>query len=80
MKKGTVSKIFRVFFKIIRIPLVLFISFAVMFMLVIMKPEADRQVPKQSGLLVEVMPVQAEQVNLYVEAYGTVRPREALSQ
>jgi RND family efflux transporter MFP subunit len=72
MKKGTVFKIFRVL-------IVLIVSFAIMVMLVVMKPEAERQVPKQNGLLVEVMPVQAEQVNLYVEAYGTVRPCEALS-
>lgn len=72
MKKG-------VLFKSIRVGIVLLVSFLIMVMLVILRPEAERQVPKQTGLLVEVKPVQAEPVNLYVEAYGTVRPREALS-
>jgi RND family efflux transporter MFP subunit len=71
MKKGA-------FFKTVRVIIVLFVSFVIMVMLVRLKPEAERQVPKQTGLLVEVKPVQAEPVNLYVEAYGTVRPREAL--
>lgn len=72
MKKGA-------FFKTIRVVVVLFVSLVIMVMLVRLKPEAERQVPKQTGLLVEVKPVKAEPVNLYVEAYGTVRPREALS-
>jgi RND family efflux transporter MFP subunit len=72
MKKG-------VFFKTVRVIVVLFVSLVIMVMLVRLKPEAERQVPKQTGLLVEVKPIQAEPVNLYVEAYGTVRPREALS-
>ena len=72
MEKGTVFKIFRVF-------IVLLVSFGIMVMLVVMRPEADRQVPEKKGLLVEAMPVRAESVNLFVEAYGTVRPREALS-
>jgi RND family efflux transporter MFP subunit len=72
MKKGA-------FFKTVRVIVVLFVSLVIMVMLVRLKPEAERQVPKQTGLLVEVKPIQAEPVNLYVEAYGTVRPREALS-
>ena len=72
MKKGAL-------FKTIRVIVVLFASLVIMVLLVRLKPEAERQVPQQTGLLVEAMPVQAEQVILYVEAYGTVRPREALS-
>ncbi len=72
MKKGA-------FFRTIRVIVVLFLSLVIMVLLVRLKPEAERQIPLKTGLLVEVMPVQAEQVNLYVEAYGTVRPREALS-
>ena len=72
MKKG-------VLFKSIRVGIVLLVSFVIMVMLVILRPEAERQVPKKTGLLVEVKPVRAEPVRLYVEAYGTVRPREALS-
>ena len=72
MKKGVI-------FKTVRVIVVLFVSLVIMVMLVRLKPEAERQVPKQTGLLVEAKPVKAEPVNLYVEAYGTVRPREALS-
>ena len=72
MKKGVI-------FKTVRVIVVLFVSLVIMVMLVRLKPEAERQVPRQTGLLVEAKPVKAEPVNLYVEAYGTVRPREALS-
>jgi multidrug efflux pump subunit AcrA (membrane-fusion protein) len=72
MKKGA-------FFKTSRVIVVLFVALVISVLLVRLKPEAERQVPPQTGLLVEVMPVDAEAVNLYVEAYGTVRPREALS-
>ncbi len=72
MKKGA-------FFKTVRVIAVLIVALVISVMLVRLKPEAERQVPKETGLLVEVMPVRAEEVNLYVEGYGTVRPREALS-
>ena len=72
MKKGVI-------FKTSRVIVVLFVALVISVLLVRLKPEAERQVPPQTGLLVEVMPVNAEAVNLYVEAYGTVRPREALS-
>ena len=72
MKKGAV-------FKIIRVVFVLIVSLVFAVLLVTLKPEADRQVPVDTGRLVEAMPVKAQKVNLYVEAYGTVRPREELS-
>ena len=71
MKKGP-------FFKIIRVVIVLCMSLVISILLVRLKPEAERQLPVDKGRLVEVMPVKAQQVSLYVEAYGTVRPRESL--
>jgi RND family efflux transporter MFP subunit len=71
MKKGA-------FFKTIRVVVVLCVSLVISILLVRLKPEAERQLPVDAGRLVEVMPVKAQQVNLYVEAYGTVRPRESL--
>lgn len=71
MKKGA-------FFKTIRVIVVLFVSLVISILLVRLKPEAERQLPVDAGRLVEVMPVKAQQVDLYVEAYGTVRPRESL--
>ena len=71
MKKGA-------FFKTIRVVVVLCVSLMISIMLVRLKPEAERQLPVDTGRLVEVMPVKAQEVSLYVEAYGTVRPRESL--
>jgi RND family efflux transporter MFP subunit len=72
MKKGAL-------FKAIRVIVVLVVAVVISGLLVDLAPEADRQVPVDTGRLVEVMPVQAQEVNLYVEAFGTVRPREELS-
>jgi RND family efflux transporter MFP subunit len=71
MKKGA-------FFKIIRVVVVVCVALVISILLVRLKPEAERQLPVDTGRLVEVMPVKAQQVSLYVEAYGTVRPRESL--
>lgn len=72
MKKGA-------FFRAIRVVVVLFVSLVISILLVRLKPEAERQLPVETGRLVEVMPAKAEKINLYIEAYGTVRPRESLS-
>lgn len=72
MKKGA-------FFKTIRVLAVLCVSLVISILLVRLKPEAERQLSVDTGRLVEVMPVKAQKVNIYVEAYGTVRPRESLS-
>jgi RND family efflux transporter MFP subunit len=72
MKKGA-------FFKIIRVVVVVCVALVISILLVRLKPEAERQLPVDTGRLVEVMPVKAQQVSLYVDAYGTVRPRESLN-
>lgn len=71
MKKGGL-------FKTIRVLLVLTVSIAIAVTLIIMRPKAERQVPPQKGRLVEVFPARAENVQLLVESFGTVAPRESL--
>jgi len=71
MKKGAVFKTIRVF-------AVLLAAIIIAMVLVIMRPEAERRTPVETGLLVEVFAARAEKVQMYIEAYGTVEPREAL--
>ena len=71
MKKGGLFKTIRVF-------VVLFIALVIAVVLVIMRPKAERQVPVDKGLLVEVLPAKAEDVNMVVESFGTIAPRESL--
>ena len=71
MKKGALFKTIRVF-------VVLFMALVIAVVLVIMRPRAERQVPVEKGRLVEVFPAQAEDVEMVVESFGTVAPREAL--
>jgi RND family efflux transporter MFP subunit len=47
--------------------------------LVMVRPKAKRQVPVEKGRLVEVFPARAEDVQMVVEAFGTVEPRESLN-
>jgi multidrug resistance efflux pump len=71
MKKGALFKTFRVF-------AVLGVAFAIAITLVILRPKAERQVPVQKGRLVEVFAAKAEDVQMVVESFGTVAPRESL--
>ena len=71
MKKGFMFKSFRV---------VIVISTAVIIavLLITLRPKAERQVIVEKGRLVETMTVKAENINMTIEAYGTVKAREAL--
>ena len=71
MKKGATFKTIRVF-------VVLLAAFIIAAVLVILRPKAERRVPQETSRLVEVFAARAEKVQMYVEAYGTVEPREAL--
>jgi len=71
MKKGGLFKTIRVF-------LVLLVALVIAATLVIMRPKAERQVPDQKGRLVEVFPARAENIQMVVESFGTVAPRESL--
>ena len=71
MKKGAAFKIIRVF-------VVLSMAVVLAITLVVLRPKAKRQVPAEKGRLVEVFPAKAENVQMVVESYGTVEPRETL--
>ena len=71
MKKGGLFKTIRVF-------LVLLVAVVIAVTLVIMRPKAERQLPVQKGRLVEVFPARAEDVQMVVESFGTIAPRESL--
>jgi RND family efflux transporter MFP subunit len=71
MKKGPI-------FKTIRVLAVLLVAIFIAMVLVILRPEAERRTPVETGRLVEVFAAKAEKVQMYIEAYGTIEPREAL--
>ena len=71
MKKGALFKTIRVFF-------VILVAFAIAITLVTMRPKAERQTPVEKGRLVEVFPAKSEDVQMVVESFGTVMPRESL--
>ena len=71
MKKGVLYKTIRVF-------AVLLVAVAIAVTLVILRPKAKRQIPVEKGRLVEVLPARAEDVQMIVESFGTVVPRESL--
>ena len=71
MKKGAT-------FKTIRVIVVILIAIIVAAVLVILRPKAERRVVEDLGRLVEVFAARAEKVQMVIEAYGTVAPREEL--
>ena len=71
MKKGAIFKTIRVF-------AVILVAIIIAMVLVTLRPEAERRIIEETGRLVEVFTAKAEKVQMYIEAYGTVEPREAL--
>jgi RND family efflux transporter MFP subunit len=71
MKKGWLFKAIRVF-------IVLLAAIVIAATLVILRPKAERQVVVQKGRLVEVFAARAEDIQMVVESFGTVSPRELL--
>ena len=71
MKKGAIFKTIRVF-------VVLLVAIVIAVTLVILRPKAKRLVPVEKGRLVEAFHAKAENVQMIVEAFGTVEPRESL--
>jgi RND family efflux transporter MFP subunit len=71
MKKGATFKTIRVF-------VVILVAIIIAAVLVILRPKAERRVVEDTGRLVEVFAVQAKKVQMVIEAYGTVKPRDEL--
>jgi multidrug efflux pump subunit AcrA (membrane-fusion protein) len=65
-------------FKIIRVVAVLATALVIAIILIRLSPKAERQIPVETGRLVDVMQVKSEQIHMTVESYGTVTPREVL--
>ena len=72
MEKGALFKTARVF-------AVLLVALAIAVTLFILRPKAKRQVPAEKGRLVEVFSAKPEDVQMVVESFGTVSPRESLN-
>ena len=71
MKKGATFKTIRVF-------VVVLVAIMIAIVLVILRPKAERRVVEDIGRLVEVFAARSEKVQMVIEAYGTVEPREEL--
>jgi RND family efflux transporter MFP subunit len=71
MKKGATFKTIRVF-------VVILVAIIIAAVLVILRPKAERRVVEDMGRLVEVFAARAEKVQMFIEAYGTVKPRDEL--
>jgi RND family efflux transporter MFP subunit len=71
MKKGAAFKAIRVF-------AVILVAIVIAAVLVILRPKAERRVVEDTGRLVEVFEARTEKVQMVIEAYGTVKPRDEL--
>ncbi len=71
MKKGFL-------FKTIRVAIVIVTAVAIAGILIYFRPKPERSIPVKSGRLVDVIPAKSEETNMFIETYGTVKPREVL--
>ena len=65
-------------FKAIRVIIVLAAAIVIAVLLIKMQPEPERKIRIETPLLVETFPAKAENLNMIIESYGTVKPRELL--
>ncbi|MDL1967973.1 MAG: efflux RND transporter periplasmic adaptor subunit [Deltaproteobacteria bacterium] len=65
-------------FKAIRVIIVLAAAIVIAVLLIKMQPEPERKIRIETPLLVEAFPAKAETLNMIIESYGTVKPRELL--
>ncbi len=65
-------------FKSMRVVVVLGLSVAIAALLITLRPKAQRQVRTEAERLVEVLSVKSEDLNMIIDGYGTVKPRETL--
>ena len=65
-------------FKAIRVIIVLAAAIVIAVLLIKMQPEPERKIRMETPLLVETFPAKAENLNMIIESYGTVKPRELL--
>ena len=65
-------------FKAIRIIVVLTVAIVIAVLLIKIRPEPEREIRTETALLVEIFPAKAENLNMIIKSYGTVKPRELL--
>lgn len=65
-------------FKAIRVIVVLTVAIVIAVLMIKMRPEPKRKIRTETALLVEAFPAKAETLNMIIESYGTVKPRELL--
>jgi multidrug efflux pump subunit AcrA (membrane-fusion protein) len=65
-------------FKAIRVIVVLSVAIVIAVLLIKMQPEPEHKIRTETALLVEALPAKAETLNMIIESYGTVKPRELL--
>jgi len=61
-----------------RVAIVLIGAVIVYELLIYFKPEPERILQVKDSLLVETMRVKSENINMFIDGYGTVKPREVL--
>ncbi len=71
MKKGFM-------FKSMRVVVILGLSLTIAALLITLRPKAQRQAKTEAERLVEVLAVKSEDLNMIIDGYGTVKPRETL--
>ena len=65
-------------FKSMRVVVVLGLSLSIAALLITLRPGAQRQAKTEAERLVEVLSVKSEDLNMVIDGYGTVKPRETL--
>jgi len=65
-------------FKSLRVVIVLITAAVIAILLITLRPKAKRIDSTEPGILVEAATVKVENLNMIVESYGTVKPRETL--
>ncbi|MEA3415421.1 MAG: HlyD family efflux transporter periplasmic adaptor subunit [Thermodesulfobacteriota bacterium] len=65
-------------FKSMRVVVVLGLSVVVAVLLITLRPKTQRQAKTEAERLVEVLSVKSEDLNMIIDGYGTVKPRETL--
>lgn len=71
MKKGFT-------FKAVRVVIVLVLAVMIAILLITLRPKAKRVTPIKTGVLVKILTAKAQDLNMIIETYGTVKPREIL--
>lgn len=65
-------------FRAVRVVIVLALAVMIAILLITLRPKSKRVTPTKTGILVETLTAKAEDLDMIIETYGTVKPREIL--